>query len=73
MTRVRNALADLRQPRGEIDLRIKVTGFINSDSLGENYLDPNHETGLNNDGWEMLTLGLQEIVTIDDLEFKQVP
>lgn len=54
-------------------MRIKVTGYINTDSLGEEYLDPEHETGLNNDGYEMLMVELQSVVTIDDLTFTRLP
>jgi len=60
------------EARGE-GMRIKVTGYINTDSLGEGYLDPRHETGLTEQGFFALRESMQEFCTIDDLEFEAVP
>lgn len=58
-------------------MRIKVTGFIESEDLPFNYSDPTHEMGLSNEGYEQMHGSIVartpdgELIGVSDVEFEK--
>lgn len=51
-------------------MRVKVTGFLD---LDDKYIDPDHKSGVSNEGWELLTNGGEaDVSDLEDLEIERV-
>ena len=57
--------------------KIKVTGWIDSDDLNDGDADPNHTSGLSEQGYNrMTTYDLEpgyKVADLNDIEIRQVP
>lgn len=53
-------------------MRVKVTGFIETDDLPESMVDVEHEMGISDEAYLLWTSGGQNLPPLEDLEFEAV-
>lgn len=53
-------------------MRIKITGYIDTDEMDPAHLDLAHETGLSEDGYIAVTTGQMDLGGMEDIETELV-